>query len=224
MKPENANNSNLFEYSKAGVLRYSNVYLMDCMDALKQYPDSYFDLAVVDPPYGIKRAGGATGPNWKMYDKKEWDNSTPNGLYFARLRRVSKNQIIWGGNYFVDYVPPSMGWIVWDKGQKLTMSDGELAFTSYEKALRIIQINRCYIGNEGGNIHPTQKPVKLYDWIYKNYAQPDFKILDTHLGSQSNRIAAHKAGLDFTGFENDIDYFNDGNKRFKNYASQLTLF
>ena len=202
----------------------SIVYNMDCMEGMKQYPDKHFDLAVVDPPYGIGRDGGETGKHWKVYESKGWDASTPPDEYFFELFRVSKNQVIWGANYFSKNLPPSMGWIFWDKGQKLTMSDGELAFTSFDRALRSVVLNRCKIGEFGGNIHPTQKPVALYDWIYHHYLPNGGRVLDTHLGSGSNRIAAHKAGnIDFTGYELDKDYYEAQEKRFEIFQRQPSL-
>ena len=202
----------------------SIVYNMDCMEGMKQYPDKHFDLAVVDPPYGIGRDGGETGKHWKVYESKGWDASTPPDEYFFELFRVSKNQVIWGANYFSKNLPPSMGWIFWDKGQKLTMSDGELAFTSFDRALRSVVFNRCKIGEFGGNIHPTQKPVALYDWIYHHYLPNGGRVLDTHLGSGSNRIAAHKAGnIDFTGYELDKDYYEAQEKRFATYLQQQQI-
>lgn len=201
----------------------SEVYNMDCVAGMREYPDNYFDLAICDPPYGINRSSTFGGKNWKVYDKKDWDNQSPTAEYFLELFRVSKNQIIWGANFYPQMLPPSMGWIYWDKGQKLTMSDGELAFSSFDKALRSVIINRCKIGVDGGNIHPTQKPVKLYEWLLKNYANQGDRILDTHLGSGSSRIAAQKLGFDFYGFEIDKDYFNQSEKRFKEAVS-MPLF
>lgn len=180
----------------------------DCMEYLATLPDGAFDLAMVDPPYGIGRDGGETGRYWKRYDKKGWDTAIPNGAYFEHLKRISRNQIVWGGNYFTGVLPPSMGWVFWDKGQELTMSDGELAYTSFDVALRRITMNRCRIGESGGNIHPTQKPVALYRWLLQNYAKPGQTILDTHLGSGSSAIAAWEMGYTFTGIEIDKDYFN----------------
>ena len=197
---------------------------MDCMEGMKQYPDKHFDLAVVDPPYGIGRDGGETGKHWKVYESKGWDASTPPDEYFFELFRVSKNQVIWGANYFSKNLPPSMGWIFWDKGQKLTMSDGELAFTSFDRALRSVVLNRCKIGEFGGNIHPTQKPVALYKWLLTNYAKPGDKILDTHLGSGSSRIAAWDMGFDFWGYELDADYFAAMEARFQSHISKPVLF
>ena len=184
--------------------------LGDCMDletGLPSYPDKFFDLAIVDPPYGIGRDGGETGKYWRRYESKGWDNERPSAEYFRHLFRVSKNQIVWGANYFTQFLPPSMGWIFWDKGQELTMSDGELAFSSFDKALRRAKLNRCYIGENGGNQHPTQKPVKLYRWLLENYAKPGQLILDTHVGSASSLIACESMGFDYVGFEIDPDYY-----------------
>ena len=186
-------------------------------------PDKAFDLAIVDPPYGIGRSKTFGGKNWKEYTKKDWDNEIPSKEYFNELFRVSKNQIVWGANYFTEFLPSSMGWIFWDKGQDLTMSDGELAFTSFDKALRRKTINRCMIGENGGLLHPTQKPVALYKWLLHNYAKPGDRILDTHLGSGSSAIAAHYGGFDFVGCELDKDYYDAACKRFKEQTAQLSL-
>ena len=201
----------------------TQVFNMDCMEGMAKYPDKYFELAIVDPPYGINRGKTFGGKDWKIYDRKEWDSSTPDENYFTELFRVSKHQIIWGANYFTQYLPASMGWVFWDKGQNLTMSDGEMAFTSFNKALRRVIINRCKIGEHGGFMHPTQKPVALYEWLLTNYAKEGDKILDTHLGSGSSRIAADKLGFDFTGFELDKDYFEAQEKRFQQHKQQLVL-
>ena len=207
----------------------SEVFLMDCMEGMKQYEDNYFDLAVVDPPYGINFAKTHTGNGWVVRESKDWDKNIPTAEYFKELFRVSNNQIIWGANYMVEHLPPSMGWIMWDKGQReFSLADGELAFTSFNKALRIYTLPRANAkannDKNGGGIHPTQKPVQLYDWIFGKYAEEGMKILDTHLGSQSSRISANKNKLHFTGFELDPDYFRDGNKRYEDFVSQLTLF
>jgi len=203
----------------------------DCMDAMKEFQDKHFDLAIVDPPYGIgmdgqKRFISRTNQqhNRKHHDRKEWDNLMPSESYFNELFRVSKNQIIWGGNYFTQFLYPVKAWIFWYKGQNdLTMSDGEMAWTSFEKVTRQIEINRCELVKEN-TFHPTQKPIKLYKWLIKNYAKPGDKILDTHLGSGSFRIAAHDMGFDFTGYELDKDYFEAQEKRFKLHISQLVIF
>lgn len=206
----------------------SETYLMDCMAGMKEYPDKYFDLAVVDPPYGIGRDGSVRTTSKhggrKAHKFKGWDNEIPTIEYFTELFRVSKNQIIWGANYFAKYLPSSMGWIFWDKGQRICNSDGELAFTSFQKALRVFELNRVQLQIEGDTFHPTQKPIKLYDWIYQNYAESGQKVIDTHLGSGSNRIAAHKNGLHFVGFEIDEEYYYAQEHRFKTYLSQPTLF
>jgi site-specific DNA-methyltransferase (adenine-specific) len=202
---------------------------MDCLEGMKQYPDKHFDLAVVDPPYGIGRAGQketfTKNPKHKRkhFTDKGWDNLIPTFEYWEQLFRVSKNQIVWGANYFTQYLPPSMAWIFWDKGQDLSMSDGELAYTSFNKALRRIIINRGQLMVEGGTIHPTQKPIKLYDWVLQNYSNVNDLILDTHVGSGSSRIAAYKGGFNFVGFEIDKDYYEDQEKRYKQFISQLTI-
>ena len=206
------------------------IYNKDCMEAMKQMSDNQFDLAIVDPPYGINRSGQPETftklkkHKRKYFKNKGWDNAIPKKKYFKHLFRVSKNQIIWGGNYFSMYLPSSMGWIFWDKGQDLTMSDGELAFSSFQKALRRIIINRSQLIREGGTIHPTQKPVKLYEWLLMNYAKEGDKILDTHLGSGSIAIACHNLGYDLTGYEIDKEYFEAANKRIEQHKAQKRLF
>jgi len=197
---------------------------MDCMDYMRDCEDNAFDLAIVDPPYGIGRDGGETGKNWKLYEKKGWDTESPNKEYFSHLFRVSCNQVIWGANYFVEHLPKSMGWLFWDKGQDLTMSDGELAFTSFEKALRRRVINRCKIYQNSDLIHPTQKPVELYEWVLTETAKEGDRILDTHLGSGSSAIAAHYGQFDFVGIEIDEDYFNAAKARFEAETAQLDIF
>jgi site-specific DNA-methyltransferase (adenine-specific) len=201
----------------------------DCMEGLKWFPDKFFELAIVDPPYGIGRDGSVRTTSKhggrKAHAFKGWDNTTPDQKYFDELFRVSKNQIIWGANYFTGFLPPSMGWIFWDKGQRICNSDGELAFSSFDCALRVVTYNRVELLLEPGEtIHPTQKPIKLYKWLLKNYAKPGDKILDTHMGSQSSRIAAFDMGFDFWGYELDKDYFEAGCKRFEQHKAQLKLF
>ena len=189
---------------------------------MKQYPDKWFDLAVVDPPYGININCMNMGnrKTIKPDKNKLWDISVPNKQYFEELFRVSKNQIIWGGNYFD--LPPSQYVAIWDKGE--TMYGRDFAEVEYawirSGGTRIFKKSP----NQPERIHPTQKPIALYDWIFKNYAKDGYKILDTHLGSGSSRIAAFKAKLDFTGFELDKEYFDKAEKRFHDFKSQLTLF
>ncbi|CUP93301.1 DNA methylase N-4/N-6 domain-containing protein [Bacteroides uniformis] len=202
----------------------NEVYHMDCMNFMQSIPDKYFDLAIVDPPYGIQRSRIGYQKLWKYYKPKDWDDAPPDKKYFDELFRISKNQIIFGGNYFTSYLPPSMGWIVWDKGQKLTMSDGELIYTSFHKALRIITVHRTKICKFGGYIHPTQKPVELYQWILNKYAKPGHKIIDTHIGSGSSRIAAYSLGLDFLGCEKDKEYFELQEKRFSEQCNTKLNF
>ena len=207
----------------------TKVFNMDCMEAMRNTPDKYFDLAVVDPPYGINvnmNAGRKKDTRSKKRTVKKWDSETPTAEYFEQLFRISKNQIIWGANYMTQYLPVKMGWIFWDKcvAAGCSFSDGELAWTSFDRALKKALIPYSgFIGMEGEKFHPTTKPVKLYEWLLHHYAKPTDKILDTHLGSQSSRIAAFKGGYDFTGYEIDTDYFNDGNKRFNQFKSQTTI-
>ena len=212
----------------------SVVYLQDCIEGMKQYPDKHFDLAVVDPPYGIGiiKTGIIGGNNLgksKKYGARSWDKSAPSNFYFEELLRVSTNQIIWGANHFISQIPfNSSCWIVWDKDNSGNFADCELAWTSFETAVRIYKhrwngMLQQDMKNKEQRIHPTQKPVKLYDWIFANYAKEGMTILDTHLGSGSSRIAAYKAGLDFTGFEIDEEYYQKQEKRFNEFKSQLTL-
>ena len=207
-------------------MKIGNIELLNvnCMEYMKTVPDKHFELAIVDPPYGINRGETFGGKNWKEYKKKDWDKCAPDDAYFTQIFRVSKNQIVWGANYYPFAFNPSMGWIFWDKGQDLTMSDGELAFTSFDRALRRIEINRCFNGEFGGLLHPTQKPVRLYKWLLKNYAKEGDKILDTHLGSGSIAIACHDYKFELTGCEIDKDYFDAAVKRLQNHVAQTVLF
>ena len=215
----------------------SEVYLEDCVKALKRFNDNHFDLAIVDPPYGIgfdgevKEMANNNSKKWKSakgknYTRKSWDCETPSKEYFNELQRVSKNQIIWGGNYFD--LPQSSGWIFWNKGvaKDFTLSPGELAWTSFNKSVDMVELlwagfRKC---EETDRIHPTQKPVKLYEWILSKYAKEGDLILDTHLGSGSSRIAAYKGGFNFVGFEIDQEYYEKQEKRFNDFKSQLRLF
>jgi site-specific DNA-methyltransferase (adenine-specific) len=215
----------------------SEVYNMDCIEGMKQYPDKYFELAIVDPPYGInesnKKRKNTQSKKWKnankkiIYQKKNWDNDIPTEEYFIQLKRISKNQIIWGGNYMIDYLYPTSGWIFWDKknGQS-DFSDGELAWTSFNMGLRKFEWlwNGFQKQKPEKRFHPTQKPVALYKWILNKYAKEKDKILDTHLGSGSSRIAAYDMGFDFVGYELDKDYFDAQEKRFNEFKMQGKLF
>lgn len=198
----------------------------DNMQLMARYPDKYFDLAIVDPPYGIgaeKHAGNKEN-GWTQWAKKDWDKAIPTAEYWQELFRVSKNQIVWGGNYMTEYLPPKMGWIVWDKGQRdFSLADGELAWTSFDKAMRIFTYARAKALKEG-KIHPTQKPIYLYKWILDKYAKQGDKILDTHLGSGSIAIACHDYGFDLTACELDKDYFDAAMKRLRQHQAQTKLF
>jgi site-specific DNA-methyltransferase (adenine-specific) len=201
----------------------------DNMELMARYEDNHFDLAIVDPPYGINFAKTHTGNGWIVRESKDWDKEIPSAEYFAELRRVSKNQIIWGANYMTEHLPSSMGWIFWDKGQRnFSLADGELAYTSYQRALRVFTMPRGAHKAEddktGGKIHPTQKPVKLYEWLLMNYAKEGDKILDTHLGSGSIAIACHNLGFDLTACELDPDYYAAAIKRIEQHKSQQKLF
>ena len=210
----------------------------DCMDYMKTCKDNEFDLAIVDPPYGIDAGNGFTGEirrsgkgvaKKSAFAKKDWDKNAPDEEYFNELKRVSKNQIIWGANYYPQYLSSSMGWIVWDKDNGTTkFSDCELAFSSFDLALRKFTFtwNGMLQGdmkNKEHRSHPTQKPAKLYQWLLDKYAKPTDRILDTHLGSASSAIAAHYFGCEFVGIELDEDYFKASQERF-NLATKQNDF
>jgi site-specific DNA-methyltransferase (adenine-specific) len=214
----------------------SEVTNEDCMEGMARYPDKYFDLAIVDPPYGIGEDGGknhsrcgATKPT--MYTAKNWDSSVPKKKYFDELLRVSKNTIIWGANHFIENIPHSNSscWIVWDKQNgNNDFADCELAWTNYKSAVRKFEFRwagmfQGDMKNKETRIHPTQKPVALYKWLLHNYAKQGDKILDTHLGSGSSRIAAFEMGYDFTAFELDAEYYEAQEKRYKAHIAQLKL-
>ena len=219
-------------------------HLGDCMEGMKRYPDKFFDLAIVDPPYGIgadkaqnkaaeqrERANGKSkaGRGWKRYKETDWDSAIPQAEYWDELMRVSKNQIVWGGNYFTEYLPPSMGWIVWNKMQRdFSLADGEMAWTSFDSAMRMFDMSRgeslALNNSTGGRFHPTQKPVKLYKWLLQNYAKQGDKILDTHVGSASSLIACHQMGFDYVGFEIDPDYYKAACERLAKVQAQQTIF
>jgi len=201
----------------------SKVYNADCLDAMKGYPDNYFELAIVDPPYGLGNSVVNSGGRFKRYSNKNgnWDMSVPDEKYFEQLFRISKEQIIWGGNYFA--LPANKCFIIWDKGQPegISFAMCEYAWASFDK---VAQIYKKRTQGQEQRFHPTQKPVALYRWLLQNYAKQGDKILDTHLGSGSSRIAADMEGYDFTGYELDTDYFNASVKRFNEYKLQTTLF
>jgi site-specific DNA-methyltransferase (adenine-specific) len=200
------------------------------MELMARYPDKYFDLAIVDPPYGIGISGQQEQKNGKKSDRKHheekyWDKQIPDKEYFLELERVSKNQIIWGANYFVKHLTKgTKGWLVWFKGQiGLTMSDCELAYSSFQKPTRLVNINRVDLLKQD-TIHPTEKPIRLYQWLLMNYAKEGDKILDTHLGSGSIAIACHNLGFELTACELDKDYYEAAIKRLEQHKAQQRLF
>ena len=200
-----------------------NITNEDNMELMSSYDDNHFDLAIVDPPYGISVNKMTLGSGKYKNKGKSWDNETPSNEYFNELFRVSKNQIIWGANYMIEKIKkPSMGWIYWDKMNGTSdFSDGELAFTSFNRALRSFKYHlskdRCQ------RFHPTQKPVQLYEWLLINYAKEGDKILDTHLGSGSIASACHNLGFDLTACELDKEYYEAAIKRLKEHTSQLRI-
>ena len=196
----------------------------DCMNVMKRYPDKFFALAIVDPPYGIggSRGTGGYSREWLNNVDKGWDTERPTKEYWEELFRVSENQIVWGGNYFS--LPISRGWICWYKTDEVKgrdFSEFELAWTSFDVPARHYE-HRPFIRN-GERIHPTQKPIALYDWTLSHYAQKGYNILDTHLGSGSSRIACHKAGLEFLGCEKNAQHLKDEEKRWNEYLLQLPM-
>ena len=209
-------------------------YNEDCMAGMARYPDKHFDLAIVDPPYGIgidtiqDRCAGTyrtqNGGTWKKYHKTNWDSNTPDEFYFSELKRVSKNQIIWGGNFYKN--EPTKCWVIWDKIQRDNRADGEMAWTSFDKPVKIYRYSRAdaYINDCDIKIHPTQKPVALYKWLLKNYAKQGDLILDTHVGSASSLIACYDMGFNAVGFELDEDYYRESKQRLERFMKQITLF
>ena len=207
-----------------------HLFNMDCMAYMAQFPDNYFDLAIVDPPYGLGMGTVSipseknTNSQQKFYKDlkgKRWDDNTPNKEYFDELKRVSKNQIVWGGNYMAEHLGNTKCIIIWDKMTYIpTMSQFEFAFCSFNKHPKMVKVNSTDINR----MHPTQKPIKLYDWLLHNYAKEGDKILDTHLGSGSIAIAAHDYGFELTACELDKEYFDKAIQRIQNHVSQQKLF
>jgi site-specific DNA-methyltransferase (adenine-specific) len=205
----------------------SVVHNTDCLEAMRGMPDNAFDLAIVDPPYGIDilNAGGQPlGQGFVQHRRGDWDKCRPTQEYFDQLLRVSKNYIVCGANYFCEYLKPTMGWIFWYKGGcEFSFSDGEIFATSFNTKTRYKMISRGEMAQEE-RIHKTQKPVSLYKWLLMTYANLGDSILDTHLGSGSSRIAAYDLGFDFTGYELDKDYLDAQEQRFANHIAQPKLF
>lgn len=212
------------------IMKIGNIELLniDCLEFMRSCTEKQFDLAIVDPPYGIEinmNMGRRAGKR-KMHNDKSWDSSIPDDVYFDELFRVSKNQIIWGGNYFP--LPLTKSWIFWDKEvpEGVSFADGELAWTSFDKTL--VKAKVRYTGfqgmDDGGKIHPTQKPVALYKWILNKYAQSGFKIFDSHLGSGSHAIACHDYDMEMVACEIDPEYYEKACKRINGHVSQTKLF
>lgn len=205
----------------------SGFYNMDCMDGMREFPDKFFELAIVDPPYSINRfKNGETSRLRKYGQLDSVNNLRPDEEYIRELFRVSKNQIIWGFNHLCDLLPPTSGFIFWFKHQPvISYSDGELAWASFKDIARCFDYP--YFGCHGADadrIHPTQKPIALYTWLLQNYAKRGDKILDTHVGSASSLIACHRMGFEYWGFELDADYFKAASERIAKEKSQLTIF
>lgn len=207
----------------------------DNMELMARYEDNYFELAIVDPPYGISYARGKNGfgvnENRPKLEDVKWDKETPNQEYFTELQRVSKNQIIWGGNYFTDKIPVSKCWIIWNKicetKNKSVFADAEIAWTSFKKVVKMFkqrQLGFIIDTKDNIRIHPTQKPSELYEWLLMNYAKEGDKILDTHLGSGSIAIACHNLGYDLTACELDTEYYEAAMKRIEEHKNQLRMF
>ena len=188
------------------------------MELMARYEDNHFDLAIVDPPYGI---GISSNPVRQQHAKKDWDNEIPTKEYFDELFRVSKNQIIWGGNYFD--LPPTQGFFIWDKKQPhdFSLAMCEMAWSSLQKPAKMWSLS---VLKERNKIHPTQKPVELYEWLLMNNAKEGFEILDTHLGGGSIALACHNLKYNLTACEIDADYYNAAMKRLKQHQQQLTIF
>lgn len=215
----------------------SIVFNEDCMEVMARYPDKYFELAIVDPPYGIGEDGSNNKSRSKLAKSKNYkpfygnDKEAPPSIYFTELKRISVNQIVWGANHFIENINKNSScWIVWGKNNgNNDFADCELAWTSFKSAVRKLKFTwngmlQEDMINKEIRIHPTQKPVKLYEWLLKNYAKPGDKIFDSHLGSGSSRIAAYKMGFEFVGCELDNDYYLAQEKRFNDFKKQTTLF
>lgn len=197
----------------------------DCMIGMKDTPDNFYDLAICDPPYGLNinhSIGRRKGQKKSNHKKVKWDSLIPSAEYFKELFRISKDQIIWGGNYMTDYLYPSPCWLLWDKkfSEEITFAQYEMAWSSFTSSAKKFDYSPARVER----IHPTQKPIQLYKWLLKNYAEPHFKILDTHVGSASSLIAFEDFGCEYVGYELDKDYYTAAKQRLKNHKAQLTIF
>lgn len=202
-----------------------DIFLENNLDLMKRYPDKHFQLAIVDPPYGINAGKMTMGSGKHKFSKnKDWDNAIPTKEYWDELFRVSENQIVWGGNYFTEFLQPTPHWLVWDKqNPNLSFAEGELAWVRKGKNLRIFQHYSARV-EDGGKIHPTQKPVRLYEWILLNYTKENDLILDTHLGSASIALACHNLHRNLIACEIDEEYYNNALNRLKMHQRQTRLF
>ena len=224
---------------------WNSFILGDCMEYMKLFPDDYFDLAMVDPVFGdVTRGGyttkvhdkeqfhtGNTLANQKAYNRNIWEQPKTPPEYFKELFRISKNQIIWGGNFFVESLPSSQGWVVWDKKRPegISFSDCEIAFTSFDVGIKCFRFMwngmlQEDMKNKEVRIHPCHKPIALYKWLLKNYAKPGDKIIDTHVGGGSSLIACSQMGFDYIGFEIDPDYYEAAKERIEQETAQMTFF
>jgi site-specific DNA-methyltransferase (adenine-specific) len=202
------------------MLKLNKLYNMDCMEGMKQFPDKYFELAIVDPPYGISITDSGRLGKYNVNGNR-WDDNIPTDDYFNELFRVSENQIIWGGNYFP--LPPTRGFIIWDKKQPegVSFASCEFAWSSFDRSAKTFYFSPM---QDKYRFHPTQKPVALYKWLLKNYAKQGDKILDTHVGSASSLIACYQMNFDFIGFEIDKDYYEKALKRMADEMAQISIF
>ncbi len=201
----------------------------DSIEVLREIPDKVFDLCLTDPPYGIDygNAGGFSAKHgWATRrGAAEWDLQRPSGIYFSEMLRVSESALIWGGNYFTDFLFPSMGWVVWDKGQRnFSLADAELAWYSKDKALRIFEFSRGACVAEGKHGHPTQKPVALFVWCLLNYSKPGDLIIDPFCGSGTTAMACHKTGRKFLCIDKDEEYIKIAQQRYADLIAQQDLF
>ncbi len=200
---------------------------VDCLPFMKQCEDKQFDLAIVDPPYGIGFSSKKQSNFHKdgiSHEYKGWDNEIPKAEYWKELFRISKNQIVWGGNYMTKYLEPSRCWISWYKMQEFSTNEFELAWTSFDRTCKQFNLSRVQAYAGKNKIHPTEKPIKLYEWLLHNFANKGDKIFDSHIGSGSIAIACDKMEFDLVGTEIDKDYFDKANKRLDVYRRQQTLF
>jgi len=209
--------------------KMNKIHCIDCLEFMRNVPDKYFDLVLTDPPYGINFAKTHTGNGWVARESKDWDKERPGEEYFKEIIRISKNQIIWGGNYFADLLPPSQCWLAWDKGQReFSLADGEFAWTSYDKAARFFAMSRAEALQEKKHIkreerHPTQKPLKLIRWCLESIAKcnSNMKVFDPFMGSGTTAVVCESLGLDWCGCELEPDYIEIANKRLKKVQTSI---